>query len=243
VKTDRYNGAMSVVPDPSLLEESADAERREALKNILTPGGIVLDVGANRGQFALDLLAVQKSQIFCFEPLPEAFAHLEGLQKLHPQITPIQMAVSNVSGQTEFHVTEGDAGSSLLAPVENQTSQWLTPSSAGPISIESTRLDEWIVSHDIGNVELLKSDAQGFDGRVIESAGKFLSPDSIGAILVELNFHRFYEGQDSFYGISESLCTKGYFLAGMYRHYNRAGWLWWADGLFLPDREPFSTQF
>jgi hypothetical protein len=84
------------------------------------------------------------------------------------------------------------------------------------LSIQSTRLDEWIVSHDIGNVELLKSDAQGFDGRVIESAGKFLSPDSIGAILVELNFHRFYEGQDSFYGIMESLCTKGYFLAGMY---------------------------
>ena len=153
------------------------------------------------------------------------------------------MAVSNVSGQTEFHVTDGDVGSSLLAPVENQTSQWLTPSSAGLISIQSTRLDEWIVSHDIGTIELLKTDAQGFDGRVIESAGKFLSPDSIGAILVELNFHRFYEGQDSFYGIMESLCTKGYFLAGMYRHYNRAGWLWWADSLFLPDREPFSTQF
>jgi len=234
---------MSSIPDPSLLDESADAERREALKNILTPGGIVLDVGANRGQFALDLLAVQKPQIFCFEPLPEAFAQLEDLQKLHPQITPIQMAVSNVSGETEFHVTEGDVGSSLLAPVANQTSQWLTPSSAGLISVQCTRLDEWIVSHDIGNVELLKSDAQGFDRRVIESAGKFLSPDSIGAILVELNFHRFYEGQDSFYGIMESLCTKGYFLAGMYRHYNRAGWLWWADALFLPDREPYSTQF
>jgi len=232
-----------VTQEASLLDESADAERRLALKEILTPGGIVLDVGANRGQFALDLLEVQKSQIFCFEPLPQAFAHLEGLKTLHPQITPIQMAVSNVSGETEFFVSEEDVGSSLLAPVVNQTSQWLTPSSSGAISIQTTRLDDWFVSRDISNVELLKSDAQGFDGRVIESAGEFLSPDSIGAVLVELNFHRFYEGQDSFYGIIESLCTKGYFLAGMYRHYNRAGWLWWADALFLPDRKPFSTQF
>jgi len=233
---------MSAIAGPSLLDESADAERREALRSILTPNSIVLDVGANRGQFALDLLTVQKSQIFCFEPLPAAFAHLEGLQKFHPEIKPIQMAVSDFTGETEFHVTEGDVGSSLLAPVANQTSQWLTPSSTGVISIQSTRLDDWIVTQDIGKVDLLKSDAQGFDGRVIESAGKFLNPDSIGAILVELNFHTFYEGQDSFYGIMENLCTKGYFFAGMFRHFNRAGWLWWADALFLPDREPFSTQ-
>lgn len=153
------------------------------------------------------------------------------------------MAVSDVSGEAEFFVSEEDVGSSLLAPLANQTSQWLTPSSRGAISVQTTRLDDWLVSRDLSHVELLKSDAQGFDGKVIESAGKFLSPDSIRAVLVELNFHGFYEGQDSFYGIIETLCKKGYFLAGMFRHYNRAGWHWWADALFLPDQAPFSTQF
>lgn len=225
------------------LDGLADAERREALVRILTPDGIVLDVGANRGQFALDVLSVQKSRIFCFEPLPDAFAYLQDLQKTHPQINPVQLAVSNKTGEAEFHVNEGDVGSSLLAPLRNQSSQWLSPSPEGTIMINSTRLDEWIVAQGVGKIELLKSDAQGFDGRVVQSAGEFLNPDSIGAILVELNFHTFYENQDSFYGIMERVCTSGYFLAGMFRHFNRSGWLWWADALFLPDRAPFSTQF
>jgi len=231
------------VGDTNSLDESADSELREALKKILTPGGIVLDVGANRGQFALEVLSVQSSKIFCFEPLPDAFSYLQMLQDSQPQINPIQLAVSNVSGESEFHVTEGDGGSRLLAPGENSSSQWQTPIPGGGITVRSTRLDEFIVERGIGKVELLKSDAQGFDGRVVESAGEFLNPDSIGAVLVELNFHNFYQDQDSFYSIMEKICTSGYFLAGMFRHFNRSGWLWWADALFLPDRPPFSTQF
>lgn len=224
-------------------DEVADQERREALARILTAGGVVLDVGANRGQFALDVLSVQSSRIFCFEPLPSAFAQLESLSHIHAEIVPVQMAVANISGQAQFHVSEEDVGSSLLRPVENQSSRWLAPSSSGPISIECIRLDEWISSNNISQIELLKSDAQGFDRRVLESAGSFLNPEHIGAILVELNFHSFYKGQDPFYSIMEQLCSSGYFLAGFYRHYNHAGWLWWADALFLPDRAPFSTQF
>jgi len=229
--------------DINSLDELADSELRGALKKILTPGGIVLDVGANRGQFALDVLSVQACKIFCFEPLPDAFRYLQILQDSHPQINPVQLAVSNVSGEAEFHVTAGDVGSSLLAPMENQGSQWQMPIPGGGITVQSTRLDEFIVEQGIGRVELLKSDAQGFDGRVIESAGEFLNPDSIGAVLVELNFHKFYQDQDSFYSIMEKICTSGYFLAGIFRHFNRSGWLWWADALFLPDRPPFSTQF
>lgn len=224
-------------------DEVADEERRQALARILTPNGIVLDVGANRGQFALDLLSVCSPRVFCFEPLPSAFAELQSLSQLHPEIVPIQLAVSNVSGEAQFHVSEEDVGSSLLSPVANQTSRWLAPSSGGPIQIECIRLDEWISSNNISQIELLKSDAQGFDRRVMESAGSFLDPERIGAILVELNFHRFYVGQDQFYSIMEQLCSSGYFLAGFYRHYNHSGWLWWADALFLPNRAPFSTQF
>jgi len=117
--------------------------------------------------------------------------------------------VSDVSGEAEFFISEEDAGSSLLAPLANQTSWWLTPSSRGAISVQTTRLDDWLVSRDPSHVELLKSEARGFDGKVIESAGKFLSPDSIGALLVELNFHSLCEGQDSFYGIIETLGKKG----------------------------------
>jgi hypothetical protein len=121
----------SFMGDINSLDELADSELRGALKKILTPGGIVLDVGANRGQFALDVLSVQTCKIFCFEPLPDAFRYLQILQDSHPQINPVQLAVSNVSGEAEFHVTAGDVGSSLLAPMENQGSQWQMPIPGG----------------------------------------------------------------------------------------------------------------
>jgi len=58
--------AASVETSPIMLDKAADAERRLALREILTPDGIVLDVGANRGQFALGQLYGAKAQVFCF---------------------------------------------------------------------------------------------------------------------------------------------------------------------------------
>jgi hypothetical protein len=136
-------------------------------------------------------------------------------------------------------VQESDLGSSLLAPLEGKTSQWLTPKEV--VDVHSVRLDTFLRSRELNKIALLKTDAQGLDGQVVESAGEFLQPDVIQAILVEMNFHTFYEGQEPFFDVIKTICERGYFLAEVFRHYNRVEWLWWADVLFLPNKPPYTT--
>lgn len=96
------------------------------------------------------------------------------------------------------------------------------------------RLDEFFTQMEITEVDLLKSDAQGFDAEVLRSAGKFMTPECVKAVLVEMNFSDFYEGQGPMGELFRDLSAYGYRLSAFYPHRNYEGWLWWADGLFLP---------
>lgn len=221
-------------------DEQADHERATALAALLTSDDVVVDVGANRGQFAEQLLAQVRCQIHAIEPTPAAFQDLKLFAGKHATVTAHEIAIASKDGSAELFVQASDLGSSLLEPLPGETSQWLTP--AGRISVQTKRLETFIREQDFSSVALVKSDAQGFDGEVVRSAGRYLTPDFIRAIMVEINVHGFYHGQDSFHGILELLTDHGYFLADVFRHYNREGWLWWADALFLPNRPPFSTQ-
>jgi hypothetical protein len=84
-----------------------------------------------------------------------------------------------------------------------------------------------------GGIALLKSDAQGSDLDVIQSAGNFLNPDFIKSILVEINFTNFYHGQHNYYDVFSVLDKAGYRMAGMYPYRAHDEWLWWADVLFI----------
>lgn len=222
-------------------DEAADAARMAALARLLSPGSVVFDVGANRGQFATRLLEIVPCTVVSFEPGEEAFADLTELTATRPSIEPVRAAITDVTGPVEFFVSASDLGSSLLEPVPGQTSQWATL--AGRATVDGLRLDDFMTARGIDRIDLLKTDCQGADAQALRSAGRFLSPDHIGALLVELNFHQFYRGQEPLAAVFEIAYEAGYFLAGFYQHVNREGWLWWADALFLPNRAPFSTQF
>lgn len=204
------------------------------LQRIIPANSVILDVGANRGQFAEEVLQVLPGvRIYSFEPVPEAYDKLTLLSEKHPQVMPVKRAVSLRAGQSTFFVTASDVGSSLLEPLSNQPSQWLTLDKQ--ISVETIRLDNFIEKESLalGGVSLLKSDAQGSDLDVILSMGDFLNPQFLQSILVEINFTKFYHGQQSYYDIFSALDSAGYRMAWMYPHRAHDEWLWWADILFI----------
>jgi FkbM family methyltransferase len=226
---------------PDEIDAAADAERAQALSRILTVDSMVLDVGANRGQFARQLLAAVPCTVVCFEPVQAAFDDLVAVAREVPGIRPVRLGVAETTGEVDFFVQESDLGSSLLEPVPDQSSKWATAAERQRVPV--TRLDDYLDAEGPAFVDLLKTDCQGADAQVLRSGGRHLNPDRIGALLVELNFHAFYQGQDSVSDVLDVATEHGYFLAGFFRHVNREGWLWWADALFLPNRAPFSTQF
>lgn len=206
------------------------------LTRILRTNCIVIDVGANRGQFALEMLKiVPNATIYSIEPLENAFKDLQLISSNLNQIHSFNYAVSINSGYTDFNVTESDVGSSILEPIPNQPSKWLTL--INKVSVKTIRLDDFIksniMSNDYQQIDLLKSDTQGTDLDVLLSAGDFLNPRNIKSVLVEINFVTFYKAQQKFQDIITLLEDSGYRLAWIYPHRDHNEWLWWADALFI----------
>ncbi len=224
---------------PDIEAEDIEMNARQLsndLFRLLDEHSIVFDIGANRGQFAKTILdCTDVKNIFSFEPVPDAYSDLCKLSQLHPQIIPISKAVSNVNGPTTFYITKSDVGSSLLAPLPGQPSQWLTLDTKQ--TVENIRLDKFIentiVNACASEIDLLKSDTQGTDIHVLEGAGKYLKPEYIKAVLVEVNFTNFYINQKPFYEIFSLLNSSGYRMASMYPYRASDKWFWWADVLFI----------
>lgn len=220
-------------------DDAADLLRINDLRRILNDDSIVIDVGAHIGEFSTSIRKISNAFIYAFEPVPEAFCKLS--QNLTDyKFFPINSAISIDNEYATFHITESLVGSSLLQPVKGQTSKWLNKTRS--IEVQTTRLDAFIEFHKFTRISLLKTDAEGYDLRVLESVGKYLHPSFVEAVLVEMHFHVFREGQDKFYKVIELLTENGYFFAGFYPHFNHKDWLWWADVLFLPNNSQYSTN-
>jgi FkbM family methyltransferase len=223
---------------PDLEAEDMQATTRQLerdLRRVLDEQSVIIDVGANRGQFAQEILGISPvRRIYSFEPVSAASNELEALAVLHPEIVPIRKAVSTENGSASFFVTASDVGSSLLQPLPGQPSKWLTLEQE--VKVETQRLDDFICNDlpdEFRQIALLKSDAQGSDLDVLRSAGEYLNPAHIRAVLVEINFSAFYQGQQLYHEIFALLEKAGYRMAWMYPHRAHDEWLWWADVLFI----------
>jgi FkbM family methyltransferase len=229
--THRYHRPDIESEDMAITEQQLSND----LCRLLNSKSVVIDVGANHGQFALQITAlISIEKMYCFEPLPDAYSKLTSISRQHKEIIPICKAISIENGTTSFYVTASDVGSSLLKPLPEQPSKWLTLEQE--IQVKTQRLDSFLNSYFPGNekkIALLKSDAQGADLDVLRSAGVYLKPAHINAVLVEINFHDFYQNQQPYHEIFGLLDNSGYRMARMYPHRAHDEWLWWADVLFI----------
>ncbi|MCC5871147.1 MAG: FkbM family methyltransferase [Gammaproteobacteria bacterium] len=131
----------------------------------LGPGDIAIDCGANVGDVTL-AMASGGATVHAFEPFPEAFAVLARRTRDLPNVHCHQRAVADRSGSTRLflHRHRSDdplkhaSGSSLLATKHN-----LDPSRF--IDVEMVALTD--VIHDLGTVNLLKIDVEGFEIRLL----------------------------------------------------------------------------
>jgi FkbM family methyltransferase len=222
------------------LDSEADAERYQVLRRLIQPNSaVIIDIGANEGQFLEEIMPLGPDRVYCFEPASQPRGILHNKYGSDHRVRIFAEAIDETPGTAEFYVTKSSVGSSLLEPIAGQESKWAQLDHNEQVRVR--RLDEVLETERIETVHLLKIDSQGTDGRILRSAGRLLDPSRVNAVLIELNFHEFYSGQDSAQSIIEQLDQAGYFLAELFKHFNRSGWLWWADALFLPRAVPFAT--
>jgi len=80
----------------------------------------------------------------------------------------------------------------------------------GEVEIEVTTIDHFCAEYKIEAIDLLKTDCQGFDLRVLKGAARMLTDRRIHLIQCEGAFVLEYEGQGWFYEILQFLTEMGY---------------------------------
>jgi FkbM family methyltransferase len=154
---------------------------------------LVIDVGANKGQFATFARHVfPGAQIVSFEPL-EGPARIFEMVFRHDRRTKLIRAALGVErGSLAMYVTERDDSSSPLEVTQAQRDAFGTKVverrdvPCGPLS-------DFIKQEDFGDQNLLKIDTQGYELEVLKGASSLLS--RFAAIYCEVSYVELYKGQ------------------------------------------------
>src|SRR4051794_24589353 len=175
---------------------------------------LVLDVGANRGQYGESLrTSGYEGRIISFEPLDAAYAALEARAAADPLWECRRVGLANVDGSAEIHVAGNSASSSLL-PMRNEHIRALPQSAyVGTETIALSRLDFAVPDLPEDANTMLKLDVQGYELHVLEGARHSLS--KITVVETELSLVRLYDGQALFKDMTDYLYGAGFELVAL----------------------------
>jgi FkbM family methyltransferase len=172
----------------------------------------VLDVGANRGQFAKGLFQSGfTGQIVSFEALPHIFEELGEAARAYGESWTIapRCALSDEEGTVQFHVTKQNSSSSMLKPAELSCDMSGIFSVTETIDVDSRRLDRLVEEIGINSTNIfLKLDVQGGEKKVLEGATE-LMPHVRGVIL-EMSLQSLYDGQALANELDDILIEQGF---------------------------------
>ena len=165
----------------------------------------VLDVGANKGQFAtFAIRRWPKARLICFEPLEAPRLRLSNLLSSRVEIHPF--ALGNCDGDAHMHLASREDSSSLRALGDAQKSLF-SMSEQGTVEVPVRRLDHVFNAEEFAGPTLLKIDVQGFEFETLQGALGLL--ESIDAVYVECSFVELYAGQKLAAEVAEFLSTFG----------------------------------
>ncbi len=186
---------------------------REALDDVLARNdvSVVLDIGANVGQYATQLRAHgYGGRIVSFEPVSAAHAALERAAADDPYWTVApRTAVGNETGRITMHVSNRTDMSSAL-PMRDDTLDALPKSyKVAEEDASIARLDtvfgDWVAAND---TPFVKVDTQGFERAVIEGAAGVI--DRIAGFQLEMSITPLYEGEATWLKLVDLLAGHGY---------------------------------
>jgi FkbM family methyltransferase len=154
----------------------------------------VVDIGANRGQFALCIRRLYPlAQIFSFEPLRKPACAWMRNFGADARARLFNKAISSQSGPATMHVSRWDVSSSLLPFAQAQHDNFPFTEEASREAVETTSLEACIHEDQIRDFSLLKLDVQGFELAALQGCGGLL--DRFRYVYVEASFIELYVGQ------------------------------------------------
>jgi FkbM family methyltransferase len=156
--------------------------------------GLVLDVGANAGQFAL---AVRREgfrgRMVSFEPLRAAFEELDRLAATDPLWEARNLALADRDGEATIQVAGNSWSSSLLPVAARHLASAPESRTVATETVRTARLDSLGDEILRGDRAFIKLDVQGSELLALRGAERVLG--EIDVVEAELSIVELYEGQ------------------------------------------------
>jgi len=193
---------------------------------------LVVDIGANEGNFATAVLNVAPTaRVFAVEPGPDTVARLQARFNGDARVTIVPKALAERSGTATLHITGNDHNVSLHRPRENmrelyEDEGWRL---VGLMDVATTTLDDLVGDADVA---LIKLDVQGAERDVIRGGERTLA--RTWAVLMEVTFVSHYEGDATFQVLNQEMLERGFELYAMSSPSGtRGGRITWADACYV----------
>lgn len=185
---------------------------------------LVLDVGANQGQFASEIRSGgYTGNIVSFEPLSGAHSKLQQVSRGDPKwdVYP-RCALGDRNGKCEINIAGNSVSSSILPILESHRSAAPESAYQGKEIVPIKTLDAVAKEYlDGALAPFLKIDTQGFEWQALDGAVATLP--KIRGILCELSLIPLYEGQHLWRETIDRLETGGFTLWALQKGFTDAG--------------------
>ncbi len=126
-------------------------------------GDIVFDCGAYVGGFSMAAASVAKA-VYSFEPAPNNFQCIEKCVTQFPNIHACAMGLGKQNETLELNLSRSSVEHSFLAPDRGGV--------AGRIEVDVRTIETFVSDNNLGSVDFLKIEAEGFEIEVFQGLGK-----------------------------------------------------------------------
>jgi FkbM family methyltransferase len=189
----------------------AGVEHRYVLSRDLAT---VIDVGANRGQFALAVRQwAPQAHIVAFEPLSAPAEIFRRVFSDDKHVSLYQAAIGPESARQKMHVSARDDSSSLLPISSTQTAVFPGTEEVATVEVHVAPLDDFVTADDLQAPAMLKLDVQGFELAALKGCESLLK--CFDWVYCECSFIELYTGQHLAWEVIDWLSVRGFRFAGM----------------------------
>lgn len=177
---------------------------------------LVIDVGANEGQFGERMRQLYAGDIVSFEPVTSAFAKLAEAARSDPRWTVHRLALGSADSVATIHVANDTKFSSFLAANDFSRQQFRRSAVASAEEVPVKRLCDVLepLLRSGRRRIFLKLDTQGFDLEVFKGFGDYAA--HVVLLQSEVSLINIYDGMPHWTESIDAYERAGLYVAGMF---------------------------
>lgn len=162
---------------------------------------VCLDVGANKGEYTLNILRLSSATVYAIEPIPPLAKRVsDSTQEFGARCIVAQCAIADYQGQTTLRYSSTQTEAASLDPaVSAEVYQY-----DSEVNVPVTTIDAFVAEREIKRVDFIKLDVEGLERACLAGAVETIRNMQPKFVQVEMNWQHIFTGT-TLYALSQFL--------------------------------------